>query len=34
VYLIDRQGRLRALMPYGHEAKDYVHDVQALLALP
>jgi len=32
VYLIDREGRLRALMPYGHEAKDFVHDLQRLLA--
>jgi protein SCO1 len=32
VYLIDREGRLRALMPYGHEAKDFVHDFQLLLA--
>ena len=23
-YLIDREGRLRALMPYGHTADDYV----------
>jgi protein SCO1/2 len=34
VYLIDRAGRLRALMPYGHGAADYVHDVRALLAEP
>ena len=32
VYLIDREGRLRALMPYGHEARDFVHDFQRLLA--
>lgn len=32
VYLIDREGRLRALMPFGHEAKDFVHDFQRLLA--
>ena len=32
VYLIDREGRLRALMPYGHEAKDFVHDFQRMLA--
>ena len=32
VYLIDRQGRLRAMMPYGHEAKDFVHDLRLLLA--
>jgi protein SCO1/2 len=32
VYLIDRTGKLRALMPYGHSADDYAHDVRALLA--
>lgn len=31
IYLIDRQGRLRALMPFGHGADDYVHDVRILL---
>jgi protein SCO1/2 len=31
VYLIDRAGRLRALMPYGHPAEDYVHDLRILL---
>jgi len=31
-YLIDRRGQLRALMPYGHSADDYVHDLQILLA--
>lgn len=30
-YLIDRDGKLRALMPYGHRAADYVHDVGVLL---
>ncbi len=30
-YLIDRGGNLRALMPYGQSADDYVHDVQLLL---
>jgi protein SCO1/2 len=30
-YLIDRGGSLRALMPYGHGADDYVHDVSILL---
>jgi protein SCO1/2 len=30
-YLIDRAGSLRALMPYGHGAEDYVHDVRILL---
>lgn len=32
VWLIDRTGRLRAMMPYGHEAKDFVHDLKLLLA--
>jgi protein SCO1/2 len=32
IYLIDRAGRLRALMPYGHDAADFVHDVRLLLA--
>jgi protein SCO1/2 len=31
VYLIDRNGYLCALMPFGHTADDYVHDVSALL---
>ena len=30
-YLIDRAGRIRALMPYGHTAADYAHDVKILL---
>jgi len=30
-YLIDRKGRIRALMPYGHSPDDYVHDVTVLL---
>jgi protein SCO1/2 len=30
-YLIDREGALRALMPYGHSSEDYVHDVEILL---
>ena len=34
VYLIDREGRMRALMPYGHAADDYVHDLKILLASP
>jgi protein SCO1/2 len=33
-YLIDREGRLRALMPYGHPAADFVHDLRMLLAGP
>jgi protein SCO1/2 len=32
VYLIDRRGRIRALMPYGHSPDDYVHDLKILLA--
>jgi len=31
-YLIDREGKLRALMPYGHTADDYVHDLRILMA--
>lgn len=31
-YLIDRSGRIRALMPYGHSPDDYVHDLTILLA--
>jgi protein SCO1 len=31
IYLIDRGGRLRALMPYGHGPDDFVHDVRILL---
>lgn len=30
-YLIDRNGRIRALMPYGHGAADYVNDLTLLL---
>lgn len=32
IYLIDRAGRLRAMMPYGHAAQDFVHDAALLLA--
>lgn len=32
VWLIDRAGRLRAMMPYGRDAKDFVHDLRLLLA--
>ena len=32
VYLIDRGGRIRALMPYGHGPADYVNDLKILLA--
>ena len=31
VYLIDRAGKLRALMPYGHSAEDIAHDMAVLL---
>lgn len=31
VYMIDRKGMLRAMMPYGHAAEDYVHDIKQLL---
>lgn len=31
-YLVDRDGLLRALMPYGQKAEDYVHDLNILLA--
>jgi protein SCO1/2 len=30
-YLIDKQGRIRALMPFGQTADDYVHDLKLLL---
>ena len=30
-YLIDRSGRIRAMMPYGHSPDDYVHDLTVLL---
>lgn len=32
VYVIDRKGLLRAMMPYGHSPDDYVHDVRLLLS--
>lgn len=32
VFLIDREGQLRALMPYGHTPDDFAHDLRALLA--
>jgi len=32
IYLIDAAGRLRALMPYGHSADDFVHDLRILMA--
>ena len=30
-YLVDREGKIRALMPYGHSSDDYAHDVRLLL---
>jgi protein SCO1/2 len=30
-YLIDRSGRIRALMPYGHSPRDYANDLTVLL---
>ena len=30
-YLLDRNGRIRALMPYGHGADDFVNDLNILL---
>jgi protein SCO1/2 len=32
IWLIDRAGKLRAQMPYGHGPADFVHDVKLLLA--
>lgn len=32
VFLIDPVGRLRAMMPYGHSARDFVHDLRLLAA--
>nr|WP_298721817.1 SCO family protein [uncultured Steroidobacter sp.] len=32
VYLIDKKGLLRGMIPYGRGADDYVHDVRALLS--
>src|ERR1700722_12395608 len=31
IYLITREGKLLALMPFGHKADDYVHDISMLL---
>jgi protein SCO1/2 len=31
IFLIDRAGRLRAMMPFGHDASDFVHDIRFLL---
>jgi protein SCO1/2 len=32
IYLIDRKGGLRAVMPYGHPSDDFVHDLKILLS--
>ena len=32
IFLIDRDGKLRAMMPFGHDPDDFVHDIQRLLA--
>ena len=31
IYLITRDGKLRGLMPFGHQAGDFVHDISLLL---
>lgn len=31
IFLIDRAGMLRAVMPFGHEPADFVHDIKLLL---
>ena len=31
IYLIDRSGKLAAVMPYGHPVDDFVHDLKILL---
>jgi protein SCO1/2 len=31
IYMIDRTGGLRAVMPYGHTSDDFVHDLKILL---
>ncbi len=32
IFLIDRAGMLRAVMPFGHDARDFAHDIKFLLA--
>ncbi len=32
IFLIDGAGRLRAMMPFGHDAADFVHDIRYLSA--
>lgn len=31
IFLIDREGRLRAMMPFGHDPGDFVNDIRLLL---
>lgn len=31
IFLIDRAGVLRAVMPFGHDSADFVHDIELLL---
>jgi protein SCO1 len=31
IYMIDRGGKLRAVMPYGHSSDDFAHDLRILL---
>jgi len=31
IFLIDREGKLRAMMPFGHDPGDFVHDIELLL---
>ena len=31
IYMIDRAGKLRAVMPYGHSSEDFAHDLRILL---
>jgi protein SCO1/2 len=31
IYMIDKQGKLWALMPFGHAVDDFVHDIKILL---
>lgn len=32
IFLIDPAGKLRAVMPFGHDASDFAHDIKLLLA--
>jgi protein SCO1/2 len=32
IFLIDRAGTLRAVMPFGHSSADFVHDIELMLA--